>query len=295
MTDACYFSDDFPQLAVQSRRLLATCEAVGDRFRAVSAHLGIASAATNLFKYHESIEQLEAAHAIARELAVPRHLFNVLQSRVFHRLRFGAFEEGLSDARDCRVLAEQLGFRSGQFIALFLESALRWSLGDFERAKAVAATSLPLADRVEARRFYSMGLDMLGKCELLLGDLAGALDHLQQALALARETRSGLRFFDTASPLTLTYLRLGRIEDAATLASEMQAGVRERDTRMLDPQLCLWASGQVHRAVGNAAEADAVLKRARQLLAERALAIPIESNRRALLATPFHSELLRGA
>ena len=99
-------------------------------------------------------------------------------------------------------------------------AAILGPLGDYASTRNHSSQALDISRSIGDLRLAKMAQMILGEVKFALGDLEGALDELQNALALAPLVRDSWTEAEILESLGVNQLRLGRPELAATLLEE---------------------------------------------------------------------------
>jgi tetratricopeptide (TPR) repeat protein len=161
-----------PELEAQALGGLGDAEYV--RGRMISAH-----------RHLERCVELAAQHGLGRIEVANR-------SQIAHaRLYSGPQEEVLGEALSAAEAAKRVGHHRAELnaraAAIFATSAL----SDFKRLREQVDEARAIVDRLGARRFMQSCLLYLGKAALAEGRRAEALELLEDALAISRESGIG--------------------------------------------------------------------------------------------------------
>lgn len=118
-------------------------------------------------------------------------------------------------------IAREIGQRSGEAFSLLLLGACQGCQGNYGQALHYTRTSLEIAKEIEHRAFETNAHNILGALYLDLLILPEARRHLEQALALAKESKALFYARMVAGYLALTYIRLQEWGRAETLLNDM--------------------------------------------------------------------------
>jgi predicted ATPase/DNA-binding XRE family transcriptional regulator len=116
-----------------------------------------------------------------------------LQAKVCHRLGWIAFNQGdtacmVVYGEQFLTLRRQIGNKEGLAYALYATAVLAHALGDYERAETLLSEQVALSRELDMKAEVNSGLGLLGYVALDRGDFGRAIDLLEQALTIARET-----------------------------------------------------------------------------------------------------------
>ncbi len=129
--------------------------------------------------------------------------------------------ECIRDGEEAIALAHQLGLRSSEaFAQIFLGLCLGYH-GEYERALSIAETGLNIAIEIEHGPWMATGYLLLGILSLELLSLPTARQHLEQALALAKECSSLFLLRDATAFLASTYIAQGEYTHAETVLNDV--------------------------------------------------------------------------
>jgi tetratricopeptide (TPR) repeat protein len=103
--------------------------------------------------------------------------------------------------------------------------------GDFDRAKSLADQAIDLCRQWGFARSYGLAVSVLGRILVLSGRATEAVELLEEGLR--RTDAAGLTFLrcPRLTDLAEAYLRVGRVQDAATRATMAVESARERGER----------------------------------------------------------------
>jgi len=99
----------------------------------------------------------------------------------------GQVDEALAIVREAAEHFALLGDAKGRLQALLTEAAIHFEQDDFETARSIYETTLPLAESVRDLRSRALSLGNLGICDVRLAQFTRALGYFAKALPLFDE------------------------------------------------------------------------------------------------------------
>jgi DNA-binding CsgD family transcriptional regulator/tetratricopeptide (TPR) repeat protein len=138
--------------------------------------------------------------------------------------------ETLPEGEEALIIAREIESRSGEAYALWSLAAALGAQGEYVRALELAGRSLEIAEEIEHRQWITAAHRTLGAIYLDLLALPQALDHLQRALDLARETGSLHWLRTSAGGLAVALDQLGDSENAQTVLREALGPLTSMDS-----------------------------------------------------------------
>jgi tetratricopeptide (TPR) repeat protein len=99
-------------------------------------------------------------------------------------------DEAQAEAEEAVRVAREIGWRSGEAYALVVLGGLWDAQGQYERALSCTQEGLAIAQEIEHHQWMTVAHLGLGTVYLSLLEFDTAQEHLEQALSLARDTRS---------------------------------------------------------------------------------------------------------
>jgi DNA-binding CsgD family transcriptional regulator len=179
-----------------------------------------------------------------------------------------AAARGGVDARESEAaveMARQSGSRSGEALALLVAAYGPATRGEHARAVALIQRGLDIAQEIDLREWVIVGYAALGCLYRDLLALTLARQHLEHALALAREHGSVHWIRCTTGLLAVVYTRARDVAQAESLLTPILRP--ETPTQMVGQRLCWFARAELALARN---DADMALQIADRLLASAA-------------------------
>jgi tetratricopeptide (TPR) repeat protein len=224
----------------------------------------------------------EEAVALFRELDDRQALSSSLATRIVlgWAYRTETMVPGAADlaacARDGEMaleIARDIGWRAGEAYALLELGYYLGPHGDYARALGYARAGLEVAQDIEHRQWMTGAYCALGALHLDLLALPQARQHLEQALALAKEVGSRHWFRTATGHLAGVYI----LEDDLALAEQILDDALSVDTpcRTIGQRIVWCARGELALAAGDPAlalqVADLLIATASNLTPEQAI------------------------
>jgi tetratricopeptide (TPR) repeat protein len=216
-----------------ARRRLAEAhtlaEELGDASLRIRATFGLAAVQGDYKgEFEEAVDGLRHAIAIAEEtedrtLRVEGHL-----RLGFHFFNMGEIALAEQELLRCMELAGELGSLRDEARAAFLLGLVKYYRGDSDEAKRLNLQARDWLERTGERYFQMQNFRALGMYALAQNDLDGAERWLRDAIPVAIE-EGGRYMFEVYRFLTETFIRQGRISDAAALVEFASRGLPPED------------------------------------------------------------------
>ncbi len=173
------------------------------------------------------------------------------------------------DGEEALEIARAIDWRAGESFAFWCLGAALGSQGEYERALQLTHESLTIAEESEHQQWITASNCILGGIYLDLLAFPQAMDHLERALALAREIGSLHWIRVTTGRLAIGYILQNDLEKAR---SALDAALpRDAPTDSVGKRLCWLARAELALARG---DADAALMIANDLIADSNKVIP---------------------
>ncbi len=212
----CFARGEIAACGTEHGHALACAHALGDPSWEARALSGLADAAyaegrmrTALARFLHCIELCDA-HGLTR-IAIPNRVM-VGHCRIYTM----EFDAGLADMQAALALALEVGDRHGQMFAVQSQGLLLAYCDRHASAGPLFERGLALAEAIGARRYQPLLLMAMAGTALGLGRRDEALEQVDRALTLARE--SGMRF---CGPLLLGIK--ARLQDDADAREQCRA------------------------------------------------------------------------
>ena len=212
-------------------------------------------------------------------------------NRTLLLMRLGLFEDAMFSIQQSNELFA-VSHEERTVVANHVNASfVKLQLGDAAAAKVLANAALDIARTIAFPLFEAAALANLGNAERALGDFQAAISHMEAGITLRRPLQESRDFVDDLADLALAYAGAGRCGDALAVANELCAIDDGSFESALWPHYPRWAvaqsfaaAGEVERAAGSAARAQADLQR----FAER---IDDPRARAAFLAVPINEAI----
>jgi tetratricopeptide (TPR) repeat protein len=208
----------------------------------------------------------------------------------YYHLILGWNDVALETADEAVGLAQKLGSPLWEMRARTSLGIARLYRGELSEAVELLGDVYDLACALGSAPDQAMVLYELGRANLLVGDLKAAGQALEELLSVA--DRGELREYQTRGCWLQGRLALAQADLDQSLEALEDAHAR---AEAIGARLILWradsALGDVHRAAGRSAEANATYQRAWETLQAIAATLPDEESRERMLAVPSAAEL----
>jgi class 3 adenylate cyclase/tetratricopeptide (TPR) repeat protein len=237
-----------------------------------------------------------AGDNLRKGLAVARTLDHVtmqvfcLSGMGYYKLILGRLDTALEVVNEGVSLAQKLGSPLWEMRARASLGIVRLYRGELGMAVRVLSEVYEVACALDLAPDQAVALYELGRASLAMGELRAAVKALDGLLSVA--DKGELRGYQVRGRWLQGRLALACDEiDSALEALEDARG----RAKAIASRLILWridsALGDVHRAAGRWAEADAAYSRAWKTLEALASTLPDNEDRTSLLASPLAAEL----
>ncbi|MBX2802195.1 MAG: tetratricopeptide repeat protein [Myxococcales bacterium] len=228
--------------------------------------LRFAGPVTAIIPLAEDVLAITGLHD-AQELVVRRILADATKVH-------GPIETSLSHARQCVTLAQTVGDVREEAYARIGVGGLHWQQGELNDAEAHYRTALEQSRAHGIHVSIASALCNLAQIFEARGDLPSAIDHHEQALAVATDNGLDQSATFTASMLAVTHARSGAFQRARALFELALTHARDMGDRLLEASVM----GNFGRLQFDMGDADSAVP-----LLEASLAIHTEvGNRRSV-------------
>ena len=179
--------------------------------------------------YERGIGHLENAIALAQS-ANDRHRLTVYQAFLgkYHE-SINQFEAAAAASETALELARTLNIPEMEALALSTLADVYDQQGDYRRAVAVAEETLALAKRIENPTLEALALATLASAHGSLGNYDRAIDAGERSIQLAQSEGNISVLLGVLGNLYGSYLDLGDFERAEQLADEMLAQINQNN------------------------------------------------------------------
>ncbi len=164
-----------------------------------------------------------------------------------------------SEAAQAVVSAREIGWRAGEAFALGQVGLCTAARGEYTTGLELAKAGLQLAEEIGHQQWTAAAHVSLGMCYFDLFALATARHHLERALSLAQEMRSGYWMAWVAAPLASTCALQGDSDRALTVLDLVQGPDTPLQTSL--GVICWRARAAVMLARGDSAAALVIMDR----------------------------------
>lgn len=281
---------DADALTRSAQEALEAYREAGDAEGIAFAHQHLAIAAWERFDIEAQREHLAHAMAVFQRIQKPSGIYSVTTNRGVVATQLGLFDAAEIDFRTTLELGtahERPHWIANASLNLAYVAQAR---GDFDRAQQIALGVLSGVDSPQDEVHRALALEALGAAERELGDLDGALAHLEAAAAMQREMQSEL-IVGPLAELIPAYIAAGRRAEAVRAADELAPLLDSKPSALTFPTVAFARAAEAYRAAGRRKDARSTFERGFALLRDRATRIPDEPTRRAYLAIPGHEVL----
>jgi len=178
------------------------------------AELGIGSAKCMTGDLDAAEKYLARCRKVFLQQGDDRSLARTLLSILMVSYQRGEFAAALQVCKEALTVQERLNDRNAQVIVFNNLGSLNLHLGNYDEAKEWYARLLSWCERIGNRRFVAWGHVGLAESFLGLGEVAQALVHSQDAVAIAEELNAPFDVGVVTRVLGEVQLRQGRVQDA---------------------------------------------------------------------------------
>ncbi|MDW8101026.1 MAG: AAA family ATPase [Anaerolineae bacterium] len=285
---------EFARARQLNQQALELAQSLGDRVGEAETLLQLATTHVRLFDVSAAELAFSQAARLYEALGRPQGRAATLVNLAVFHINLGRYPQAWQTLERAERLFAQIQDQRGEAVCAINRAVIAHYQADYAAARLQAQRGLERAQAIGSRPLQAAALIALGAAERELGHERQALEHLQAGLSLRRELGQTSDLCHDLVDLVETYLRLNDLEAARLAMEEMLTLYRAAPAGILHPQAVLWAAAKTLRALGETAQADALLMEARAMLESRAAAIPHEEARRAFLNLPFNRQLQAG-
>jgi DNA-binding SARP family transcriptional activator len=291
---AAFSGYDYQTSLALARQMLEICRATGDREGEADALSRLAVTQARLFQVQVARSHYEQAAALYDALGKRQGQAAVTINAAILATNLGRYDEAIALSGQAEAIFRELNDLRGQTLSALQMSAAAIYRGDFSGARQAAQRCLALVRQIGMPMVEANALGNLGESELNLGQLASAVTHLEEAIALRREQNAPpVESAADLAILIVAHLRNGEAERAYRTAQEALAIYDEHGQALPYPQQVLWAAAQAYQAVGQVERAGELIAQAAAILDEKASAILDVESRTAFLNLPFNREVIK--
>ncbi len=220
-----------------------------------------------------------------------------------------AFPQGMGPDTALQT-ARDIGWRAGECYALFTQALYLGARGRYAEALDAARSALHIAEEIGHQQWLAASHNALGVLYLDMLNPTPARQHMERALELAKETRSGLWPRLVSADLAAAYIQQNQLELAKSLLDAVlapDAGMRAQGERVCwsaraelalaraDPALARQIAERLIGSAPNpAAAAERAIPRIWHLRARALAALGRDAEAEAILATLRDAALADG-
>ena len=288
---AWFAQQDFSKSQQTATQMLELCRTIGDREGEADSLARLGTVSARLFAIQAAREYYAQARALYADLGKRQGQAGVLVNTGVLATRLGHYAEGQLAFEQAGELFQILEDVRGQAVCALNLCMAAYFQGEFVIARGAAARGLELARQMSSQVMEANALANLGAAERELGQLPGAIAHMEAGLAIRRTLGQVAELGTDLCDLVIAYVRQGSLEAAQRSVVEMLDIYSQHEQAMMHPQYILWAAAQTFRAAGEQARAREYLERACAVMQGRARAIPNDDSRASFLELPFNREI----
>ena len=201
-------------------RALGHAQTIGSRRHEVRALGGLGDAYYALGRFRTSHEYFTRCVDLARELGLGRVELANLPMVGFALCTMGEFEKARAVAEQARKAASAAHQARAEIIACHLAMFTDFMCGRPQKTEAVFERAQELSMQIGARRFEPENLAFAAEALRQMGHRKEAIERLERALAIARETG-----MDYCGPVVLGYLALAANERSELREQALKEGL----------------------------------------------------------------------
>jgi DNA-binding SARP family transcriptional activator/predicted ATPase len=284
---------NYAAMTAYGREAHAISCAIGDREGEALALHTLANGSLTTFAMADARKAYAAALALYERIDHRVGIASISVDLGLFHTELGLFDAALELFARARRVAAEIGFGWVACVERVNASYCLRLRGEYAAARDAAADALRSARTIGSAPLESAALGTLGVAECALGDLAGAIEHLERGVALRRPSGSTPRLGDNLCGLARARLAAGDLAAAGVAAGELLALYDDNPKLPAQPTEWLWTIAQVERARDGAA--GGLIRRAASVMQARAAAIDDPATRAAYLALPFNREVAEAA
>ncbi len=281
---------EYAQVAEACEEALAFVSKVGNLPVVSSLHTYLAISHLNRGELGQADSHLQEGISVARSLDHVAMQAFCLSWMAYYQLIVGWYATALETVEEAVSLAEKLGSPLWEVRARTSLGIVRLYRGEFSEAVRVLNQVYDVACALDFAPDQAVVLYELGHANLSAGELDAAAWALEGLLGVA--DRGELREYQVRGRWLQGRLALARSDLDQGLEALEDAHAR---AEAIGGRLILWradnALGDVHRAAGRSAEADAAYRRAWETLQAIAATLPDDEARASMLASPSSAKL----
>jgi tetratricopeptide (TPR) repeat protein len=286
-----YQRHDMQRCIDLSTRCLELASKLGDRPAEAQAHGRLAVAlATAGMDAKQVRHHYETAGRIYRENGYLAGNAGQLLNQALFEMKLGFFDRARTATEHAVGLFKRANDEPGRIGGLSNLTFLRAYAGQIGGAREAAELALARARQLGLGLIEAPVLENLAFAEAKAGEYARAIELTEASFKARSRYESPVWSSTTLANFAIWNAALGNLEAARSAIRRLLAD-EEAIMRTTDwPSHCYWAAAQVFRCDGNAEEAARALKRAHRLMEENAAGLDPE-DRESFLALPWHIDL----
>lgn len=255
---------NFSRALTDSREAQRRYREMGDREGEAEAGARVASALSFQLRFEEASSEFARAADIYRALGNKLQLGYLLFNQTGSQMQLGLLDDARSSLVAALEIFETFDDFRGRAASLTNLSMVRLLQQAPEEAKDLGLQAVAVSREIANSVIEAAALANLGNAERELGDLSAALEHMNDALAI-RERLHHSPTFEELGDLALAQLKAGDA-DALRTADDIWQRADASGENTVWPHYCFWAAARVYHEHGDAAKAQAALRRAGELV-----------------------------
>ena len=274
-------------------QMLELCRTIGDREGEADALARLAAVAARRFQILTARQLYAEAQRLYDTLGKRQGQAAVMVNTTMLLVgRLGRYDEGLALTREAAAIFRELNDVRGQAICALNEGMITLYLEDYAAGRSASRRGLELARQINSRVMEANALANLGAAERELGELDAAITHMEAGLAIRRTLGQPAELGTDLCDLTVAYCRCGRLDAAQRTTVEMLDLYTQSEADMMHPQYILWAAAQTYHALSDETRAHDLLRRAAEVMQQRAADLPETESKASFYALPFNRQIL---
>ncbi len=290
---ALFARQDFDAAEGVATQMLELCRMLGDREGEADALTRLAAVAVRRFQILTARQLYADAERLYNALGKRQGQAAVMVNTTMLLVgRLGRYAEGLALIRRAEAIFRELNDVRGQAVCALNEGMITLYLEDYTAGRSASRRGLELARQMNSRLMEANALANLGAAERELGELPQAIAHMEAGLAIRRTLGQPAELGTDLCDLTVAYCRCDNLDAAQRATVEMLELYAQFEASMMHPQYILWAAAQTYRALGDEARAQDLLKRAADVMRQRAADIPDPESQSSYYDLPFNRQIL---
>jgi tetratricopeptide (TPR) repeat protein len=216
-------------------------------------------------RVEHALPPLQRSLQIARELGDPLRSERSHEIRAIAHAKLGRYEEALGEFQEALEMAERLGEPRRIGVVCNNLGTLLLRLGRYPEAEEILQRARRIHERRDRATLLQSVLNLAERARRA-GDPAGAVDRYQELLSHAREFDYWTSEAIALAGLGLSFLDLGRVEEAREAARGAVAVVADREDWFEDREFLEILLARLQFRDGLTGEAERRLERAAEVL-----------------------------